>query len=407
MSSSALVFHPQRLVLINFSRYLLCPPISHHPLGTAISTTKQELPNSTDANTIISKGVTHKSPFANEVYKLIFSPDDKGTASSYVKFDTNDCREHFWVSSFATASVTILNQERNNLAQFVRLAVECVVGNSDPGSKGVPKAELKAMFDSLPIDIFPRDQETVPSDGGEIDPYLHNCASLYAAVHFGRCHQECWKKFFMPIVVCVTKYRVKPNSRSLNPSPLSGKNIHNFSTAVNKIIREELQGKTVSSLLRKSKPALEALLRLQVVKYILSTIFKGHHDVLVNLLKGNSSLGDPPSVPNARMDNQAQFYRDYYIAPINYSSGLYSDLDISYFSQLRDQIHSTENNLDKKRSRPSDDDSSFILSFLPSDDAVSSPPPHNIHPGGPSSALSPSITAHGAMTIVEVDSDSD
>jgi hypothetical protein len=69
------------------------------------------LPNSTDADTIISKGVTHNSPFAKEVYKLIFSPDERGIASSYAKFDMDESRQHFWVSSFASASVTILNQE--------------------------------------------------------------------------------------------------------------------------------------------------------------------------------------------------------------------------------------------------------------------------------------------------------
>jgi hypothetical protein len=278
----------------------------------------------------------------------------------------------------------------------------------DSGSKGVPKAELKAIFDSLPIDIFPREPENVPPDGGEIDPYLQNCASLYAAAHFGRRDEASWKKFFMPIVVCVTKYRVKSNSHSVHPSPLSVKNIPNLLSVVNNIIRDELQGKTVSSLLHKSKPALEALLRLQVVKYILGTIFKGHHDVLVNLLKENLSLGDLPTVPIARNDNPAEFYRDHFIACINYKSALYSDLDISYFSELCEQIHSTEKNLDKKRSRPSDDGSTFILAFLPSAVAVSSPSTGNNHPGIASSPLSPSISTHaGAMTIVEVDSDSD
>jgi len=239
---------------------------------------------------------------------LVFSPDDSGTATSYVKFDTDECREHFWVNSFATASVTILNQERNNLAQFVRTAVECVLGFEATGTRGVPKAELNAMFNSLPIDIFPREEDKVPSDGGAINLYFEKCTALYAAAHFGRQDQDAWKNFFMPIVVCVTKYRVKSNSRSDNPSPLSGKNIQNFSTIVNKIIREELEGKTVSLLLRKSKPALEALLRVQVVKYIVSSIFKGHIDVLVNLLKRRSSLGEPPTVPSSRIDNQANFY---------------------------------------------------------------------------------------------------
>ena len=283
-----------------------------------------------------------------------------------------------------------------------------VLGFKPTGTRGVPKAELNAMFNSLPIDIYPWEEEKVPWDVGEINPYFEKCAALYAAAHFGRQDHDAWKNFFMPIVVCVTKYHVKSNSCSDNPSPLSGKNIQNFSSIVNKIIWEELDGKTVTSLLRKSKPALEALLHVQVVKYIVSTIFKGHIDVLVNLLKGRSSLGEPPAVPVSRIANQANFYRDHYIASINVSSTLYTDRDISYFTLLHEQIHSTEKNLDKKRSRPDDDGSSFILAFLPSAmDAVTSPSPSNNHTRNAASPLSPLEPAPGAMIIVEVNSDSD
>jgi len=84
------------------------------------------------------------------------------------------------------------------------------------------------------------------------------------------------------------------------------------------------------------------------------------------------------------------------------------DWDISYFSLLRQQVHTTEKNLDKKRSRPDDDGtSSFILAFLPSAEDAVTPPgnvtaPHAASPHSPCSEPAP-----GAMTIVEVDSDSD
>jgi hypothetical protein len=126
------------------------------------------LPNSTDANTIIAKGVNHKSPFAKEVFSLVFSPDDSGTATSYVKFDTDECREHFWVNSFATTSVTILNQERNNLAQFVRTAVECVLGFKATGTRGVDGSSFILAF--LPSAM---DAVTSPSPGNN---HPHNAA---------------------------------------------------------------------------------------------------------------------------------------------------------------------------------------------------------------------------------------
>jgi hypothetical protein len=86
------------------------------------------------------------------------------------------------------------------------------------------------------------------------------------------------------------------------------------------------------------KPALEALVRLQVVKYIVSDVFKGYTDVLVNLLKSCQSLGEPPAVPSTCTSDPTKFFRDNYIAPIS-SSKLYSNLDISYFTDLGEEIH--------------------------------------------------------------------
>jgi hypothetical protein len=63
------------------------------------------LSNSTDAQTIIAKGVDHKSPFACKNFKLIFLPDDNGAAISNTKFDTDESRKHFWATLFATSLV--------------------------------------------------------------------------------------------------------------------------------------------------------------------------------------------------------------------------------------------------------------------------------------------------------------
>ena len=129
-------------------------------------------------------------------------------------------------------------------------------------------------------------------------------------------------------------------------------------------------------------------------------VFKDATDVLVNLLKARSSLGEPPAVPLTRIADPAEFYRDFYIAPIGFSSKNYTDLDISYFMQLPEQIHGTEKNLDKKRAIPDDSGSSFILAFVPS---VSAPLSASIaHASTDSPAPSPSKRARGAMQIVEV-----
>jgi hypothetical protein len=322
------------------------------------------LSNSTDAQTIIAKGVDHKSPFACEIFKLIFLPDDNGAATSNAKFDTDDSRKHFWLTSFATLSVACLNQERNNLAMYVHTIVDCVLGFSPSGTKE-SKAELAAMFNCLPMNVYLRSApEEVPADGGQINLYFEKCSALYAAAHFGRIDQEGWITFFMPIMVCMTKYRSRSQSSAFaDDYPLSAKNKPNFSKVVDRIITNELVCKTISSLLRKAKPALEALVCLQVVKYIVSDVFKGYTDVLVNLLKSRQSLVEPPPVPSTHTSNQTEFFRDNYIAPIS-SSKLYSNLDISYFMDLREKVHDGEKNLDKKRSSP-DDGSQLIYAFAP------------------------------------------
>jgi hypothetical protein len=118
----------------------------------------------------------------------------------------------------------------------------------------------------------------------------------------------------MPIIVCMTKYRSRSKyGRFAENYPLSTKNKPHFAKVVDKIIMTELAGKSVSSLLHKSKPALEVLVHLQVVKYIVSGIFKGFTNVLVNLLKARPSLGEPPSVPSTCVADPSEFYRDHYM----------------------------------------------------------------------------------------------
>jgi hypothetical protein len=215
--------------------------------------------------------------------------------------------------------------------------------------------------------------------------------------------------FFMPIVVCMTKYRSRSQSGAFaEDNPLSTRNKPHFAKVIDKIITNNLVGKTVSLLLRKSKPALEALLRLQVVKYIVSGFFKGCTDVLVNLLKACPSLGEPPAVPSTCIADPSAFYRDHYIVPISYSSKLSLDLDILYFADLREKVHDTEKTLDRKQLSPNDV-GIFIFAFAPllASAPESSPDSRrNRVPAAPSPA-SPSKCARGAMNIFEVNSDSD
>jgi hypothetical protein len=118
------------------------------------------------------------------------------------------------------------------------------------------------------------------------------------------------------------------------------------------------------------------------------------------------ALGKPPAVPSTRVADPSEFYRDHYIAPISYSSKLYSDLDISYFADLREKVQDVEKTLDKKHSSP-DDGGHPIYAFAPlSAIAPDSSLDRNNRVSIAPSLTSPSKRAHGAMNIVEVLSDS-
>jgi hypothetical protein len=84
------------------------------------------------------------------------------------------------------------------------MIVDCVLGF--PATTKEQKAELAAMFDRLPVEVYPHCAEHVPAEGGEVHPYFEKCSALYATAHFGRKDEEGWISFFMPIVVCMTKY---------------------------------------------------------------------------------------------------------------------------------------------------------------------------------------------------------
>jgi hypothetical protein len=120
---------------------------------------------------------------------------------------------------------------------YVQTIVDCVFGFSPSGTKE-SKAEVAVMFNRLPMNVYPCSApEEVPADGGQIDPYLEKCSTLYATAHFGRIDQEGWITFFMPIIVCMTKYRSRSQSSAFaDDYPLSAINNPNFSEVVERIM---------------------------------------------------------------------------------------------------------------------------------------------------------------------------
>ena len=286
----------------------------------------------------MDKGVSHKSPFAERVFDFIFA--DVNTPGTMHPYNNDEYKEHFWQSRFATASVQLVNQERNNYASFVRASVDLSL---PPRPK--PDLELIKILDNLRhYASTPGDEEdnvdsnhSYQDESLSVHPYLDIASQLYLSAFFGRQDPDAWLQCFLPIVATMTTYR---NGTS---TPNSKKTSTKYWEAVNKIIADKLVGRTVSQVI---KTVEEALIRLIIIKHLISTIFKDHLDVLIFLLKCRSSLGAAPS--GSTVDQQAinnavlPIISSHYVPSITLPPvSRYTTADIKFFINLRNQIKST------------------------------------------------------------------
>lgn len=195
-----------------------------------------------------------------------------------------------------------------------------------------------------------------------LDPYLVIASQLYSSAFFGRQDPDAWLQCFLPIVATATTYRNKTST------PNSKKSSTKYWEAVNEIISSKLAGKTVSQVI---KTVEEALIRLIIIKHLISTIFKDHLDVLVYLLKQQSSLGAAPSdvILEQAMNNAVLPVTSHYVPSITLPPvSKYTTPDIKFFIKLHNQIKLTERLEDKKRDNSDADKdadgSPLVLAFV-------------------------------------------
>ena len=199
------------------------------------------------------------------------------------------------------------------------------------------------------------DGSTTSPDKPSVTPYIAAASELYSSAFFGRQDPEAWLERFLPIVASVSKYRQGTSPKSKGTSAA-------FWVAVDEI-SGDLAGQTVSQVIR---TVHEALVRLLIIRHLLSSVFKEHLDVLIYLLKNRSALG-APAAP------QGVDELSHYIASVTFTETKYATLDISFFIQIRNLIASTERLEDKKRHN-SDADSPLVLAFVsPNTSVVASP----------------------------------
>lgn len=150
----------------------------------------------------------------------------------------------------------------------------------------------------------------------------------------------------------------------------------------------------------------EALVRLFIIRHLLSTIFKGHLEVLINLLKKHrSSIVSPPHVPEGAVESSV--LKKHYIAPVTFRDrSKYTTSDIAFFVALCNQIKSSER-LEDKKHQDSNGDSPLVLAFVAPELSVAASPSTMTASSKRRKVTSPSNNGNVYVGAMELFSDSE
>ena len=315
--------------------------------------TVKEIPKSGNITSLLSCGVSHRSPFAQQWFAMFQGQESTITGVSIQKFANDMSNKLFWTKSLADPTVAQVQVEHNSFAKYI-----CdILAMHFP----VPQFKQLANKDSSKSDLLKLafeqalDGDYDVSGKGPHSPYVsffRRTVSLYSAAHFGRDDHDSWITEFLPIVTCISQYRAGASS------PLScNKDVTIFQSNVRNAVAN-LAGKTVRMVLL--QVAYEALSCLIILKTI-CTFFKGHSNSFIDLLKKCNSPNPDLNLRGA-MDEQ-QFLCEHFITDVSVLGG-YSTQDIEYFVDLCNKIKD-EHRLDKIRDRPEvGGDWKFQLAFV-------------------------------------------
>jgi hypothetical protein len=221
--------------------------------------------------------------------------------------------DYFWNAKFATASVQLLNQERNNIASFVRMSVDLSLPVRPKAESDLTnmRNDIRHVISGTASDD--EDDNDSSPEMSLVDPYIVSASELYSLANFGcQQDQEAWVECFLPIIATILSKYIRhgttPNSKKISAS---------FWEAIH-VVNGELAGKTVTGI----PTAEEALIRLFIIRHdLLATIFKEHVDTLIHLLKNRSALGAPADDVPEGVDMNSVLNHHYILAPIAYVQG--------------------------------------------------------------------------------------
>ena len=216
----------------------------------------KEIPNSGNITSLLSCGVTHRSPFAQQWFAIFQGQESTITDVSIQKFANNTSNKLFWRKSLAVPTVVQVQVKHNSFAKYILdiLTMQFFpvlqfkqLANKDSSESDLLKLAFEQALDG-DYDV---------SGEGPHSPYVsfvRRAVSLYSAAHFGCDDHYLWITKFLPIVACISQYQAGASS------PLSyNKDVTFFHSNVRYAVAN-LAGKTVRMVL--PQVAYEALTRL-------------------------------------------------------------------------------------------------------------------------------------------------
>ena len=370
---------------------LITPATAHCIMKELGFPAVKEIPNSSNIASLLSCGVTHRSPIAQQWFAIFQGQESTITGVSIQKFANDMSNKLFWTKSLAVPTVAQVQVKCNSFAKYIHdvLAMQFFplpdfkqLANKDSSESVLLKLAFEQALNG----------DYDASGKGPHSPYIsfvRRVVSLYSATHFGHDDHDLWITKFLLIVACISQYHAGASS------PLScNKDVTIFQSNV---------GKTVRMVLL--QVAYEALTHLIIFKTIF-TFLKGHSDLFINLLKKCNSPNPDLNLHGA-MDEE-QFLREHYIANVSVLGG-YSTQDIEYFINLHNKIKD-ECRLDKIHEGPEVGGNwKFRLAFIAPISVAASPIARSTHhwASALASLLSQSPVAMGVMSLLNEDSDSE
>ena len=157
-----------------------------------------EITNSGNITSLLSCGVTHRSPFAQQWFAIFQGQESTITGVSIQKFANDMSNKLFWTKTLAVPIVAQVQVEHNSFAKYIHdiLGMQFFpvpdfkqLANKDSSESDDLKLALEQALDG---DYDASGKETPPPPPPPMFSFVRRFVSLYSAAHFGCDDHDLW-----------------------------------------------------------------------------------------------------------------------------------------------------------------------------------------------------------------------